>query len=651
MRPGAERRGEQGATLVMVLVILAVFGLVLMAVASFGATEIRAGVAYRTQRQRAVAAEGAVNGAINYLRGDAERGRQGLSCPDFNFPFEKGTARVACEALDGSGEEGFEEPDPRAIAGYALVTTSGLSGYPAVTIDKRLYSGIDLSGNTVTKLGGPVASNSTVKMSGGAHAGLTTDYALVATGACSGNIVANPKRCNLGLPIPEPGGGATTDPAPGTLWASSLQQRPAAGSMTCNTATGVATMTPGAYTAPPDPVARGCGVLWMMPGDYYLDFLTTTMWSVDYTLVGGTPSGWDPHLAGQAPPPYDPAGQTGGACDPAEPGVQIVFGGDSILKVTGKADLQICGPPASPSELPIVIYGRKSATPPVPRSATFRPAAVAAPATLAPLAAIDYDQADPATFGAFTVGSNTSSTVILSGYGLSGVPPGSVLTKASVRVSHGETTSDGGALSRATLTMTAGGQTLCSGTLALHAGVASDALPCAIPAALAPWAAPTDAVATLTFGTKNSQSATVTLDGVELDLEWTEPGMRPQRMGLPFLQMEAKGGNKSLFFVRGTVYAPRGSVDLDFKNNNGTAFTGGSIIHSLRGVNVPPWQTWLPFATPMPGVSPIIYSDRRVRLTATVDGRTQVRAVVVFEDDKGRTPGQKVDVESWLAES
>jgi len=628
-------RGERGATLVLVLVILAVFGLVLVAVASFGATEIRAGVAYRTQRQRAVAAEGAVNGAINYLRADLVRGREGVACPTFDFPFEEGTAHVTCTPRSGSGKEGFEEPDAATLAGYALVTTSGLTGYPAGPND-----GIYANGNGIVTFGGPVISNSTVTMDHPVGT-LSTDDALVVSGACNGNVVGNPLRCNLGRGIPEPGGGPATDPAPGTLWSSSVQSRPPDGSVVCDATTKVATMSPGTFTAPPD-LTVDCDVLWMRPGDYYLDFLTSTTWSVGYRLIGGTPSGWDPAQKDQTPPTYDPAHRAGGACDPAGPGVHLVFGGDSVLLATSKAYVELCGGPAGPSRLPIVIYGRKGPTTATARSATYRPAAP--PVTDPRLAAVDHD-GGPATYTSVTLGSKGSRTTTLTGYGLSDVPAGSTLTKATVRVSHGEVTDDGKALAEATVTVKVGSATLCSADLPLRPTVTTDAFSCALP----PWTAPADATATLTFTAKSKQTATVSLDGAELDLEWAEPGLRAQAMGLPFLRLQSGGGNSAMFFVRGTVYAPRGSVDLGFKNNNGVAFTDGAVLHSLRAVNIPPSQEWDPFSVATPSPSPITYDDRKVSLTATIDGVRQVRAVVLFADDKGRDPGRSVSVLGWIA--
>ena len=70
--------GEHGASLVLALMFLAVFGVLSVALLGFGDASVRADAGYRTQRARNLATDAALDGAINRVeQGPVDRSRPG----------------------------------------------------------------------------------------------------------------------------------------------------------------------------------------------------------------------------------------------------------------------------------------------------------------------------------------------------------------------------------------------------------------------------------------------------------------------------------------------------------------------------------------------------------------------------------------------
>jgi hypothetical protein len=235
-------------------------------------------------------------------------------------------------------------------------------------------------------------------------------------------------------------------------------------------------------------------------------------------------------------------------------------------------------------------------------------------------------------------GSGAIARAELTGYGLSAIPAGSTLNSVQVKVAH----ADGPTLTDR-VTVTAGTTTLCNNlVVAAHAAMATDTVTCP---ANQLWLQPADAQVVFTAQRPNSAGNTnVALDGIELLITYTPPGLRAQTVGTELINMDAGGGNKGQIYVQGTVYAPYASIHLDFKNNNEAAFNRGVVVGSFDGTNVPPSQTFSPLSLPGPNN----YSDRVVELIATRDGSRVLRARVRF-DDSAVTPGQLAPILAWTA--
>jgi hypothetical protein len=621
------RSSEAGASLVVVLAITAIFGLLLAALASQAQVGVMSNAGVREERIDQYAAAGAIDSAISYLRGDRTFGRQGVACPPVTLDSADGLVSVTCTPQAGSGAVLQTANSP----GYALLTTAGLGGgYP---------SGVGVSGdkNNALMVSGPVFSNSTIDVT----ALDARPNSVAAFGACSGTVLAIPLECNTGTHVNDPGGAFGVDPASPNVWASPIATVPAtAPAPTCNSGNKVATMAPGSYfdLNAMTTAFGSCTVIWMQPGSYYFDWgvanPANTKWSIDDTVIGGTPLGWNP-AGGSTPSITVP-----GACDTTLPGVHVVFATSSRIDVGGTSEIELCSPVSATTQR-VSLYGRKSSVPGslqspaayLPTGAgASNPAGITTPFT--PVSTIN------GVSNTVTVtGRRAAATAVLTGYGLSAIPAGSTLNSVQVKVAH----SDANNMTDR-VTVQAGSTKLCDDLpVPSHANMVTDTVACP---ANQTWLNPADAQVTLTSTRPNSNGSTnVALDGIELVVTYTPPGLRAQTVGTVLVNMDAGGGNKGQIYVQGTVYAPYASFHLDFKNNNEAAFNRGVVIGSFDATNVPPSQIFAPLSLPGPNN----YANRVVELVATRSGTRVLRARVTFDDSSATTPGQKATVDAWTA--
>ncbi len=621
-----KRAPEQGASLVIVLAMLSIFGLVVTALAAGAQVGVKSNSGVRTERIDQYAASGAIDSAISYLRGNLTYGREGDACPPVTLDSAAGLVSVACTPVAGSGAALPSVDAPS----YALLTTAGLpGGYPA-------GAGISISKNNTFMVNGPVHSNSSIGVTA-MDAGSNT---VTAYGACSGTITASPLACNTNTFVNDPGGAFGVDPVAPSAWASPITALPATAPAPTCAANKLATMVPGSYFDL-DAMTAGfgsCTVIWMQPGNYYFDWgvadAANTQWSMSNTVIGGTPLGWNPAIGSP------PSVTVPGACDTNAAGVHLVFATTSRLDIGGKASVELCGPVSATSQR-IALYGRKSNVPgPLQSPPTYKPTA-AGTSTPAGLTSPfnNVAQINGTSNTAIISGKKAVGTAALTGYGLSAIPAGSTLNSVQVKVAH----SDSNALTDQ-VTVAAGATTLCNAiSVPSHTAMQTDTVTCP---ANQQWLNPADATAALTSTRPKSNGTTnVALDGIELLVTYTPPGLRAQTPGTVLVNMSAGGGNKGQIFVQGTVYAPYASINLDFKNNNEAAFNRGAVINSFTGTNVPPSQTFSAFSLPAPDH----FADRMVVLTATRAGNRVLRAKVSFDDSDPSLPGKTVTIDSWTA--
>lgn len=301
LSPRSRLHGEQGASLVVILALTIILGLCVGGIAVQGTAGMLAVQGVKNQRDDIYGAAGAIDAALNYVRGDITMGRyEDVNCPGgtanpdfFSAPSESGTVTVSCKSLAPGGleVEGINYPE------NSIRTMSGLPGYPVVTTNSTCPGdpGICVGGNNDgrMRIDGSVKSNAPDKSAKAItsrngtriNVGLNS---IRATGLCSPTAGteyedASPMVCATGDTYPDPSGtNATTDPTTGG-WASLIQTMPAPAPLPrCNPTSKVATMYPGSYfdrnamlrafTKVVSGTRQSCPVVWIQPGLYYFDF-------------------------------------------------------------------------------------------------------------------------------------------------------------------------------------------------------------------------------------------------------------------------------------------------------------------------------------------------------------------------------------------
>jgi hypothetical protein len=118
-------RGEDGASLILALAFLLVFAILIPAILDLGTTNVLSTSRLKSQRSTTYEADGAMDGAIQYLRLHPACGRPATVCPESSFQtnLNDGTAAtVTWSAVD---------PDPFKLdRDVSLVST--VDGTPRV---------------------------------------------------------------------------------------------------------------------------------------------------------------------------------------------------------------------------------------------------------------------------------------------------------------------------------------------------------------------------------------------------------------------------------------------------------------------------------------------------------------------------------------
>jgi hypothetical protein len=334
--------------------------------------------------------------------------------------------------------------------------------------------------------------------------------------------------------------------------------------------------------------------------------------------------------------------------------VQLMFARSSRIRVGGSGSLELC-PTATSSSQQIVIYGRKTTQSGSAGGLTLAPTGASpAPSDTSPanmgtpfanVQLIDGTINNPPN-GSTINGKNAIGKVTLTGFGTSAIPVGSAITSVQVIVAH----SENGNVGSFGVTATAGAQTLCANAntgWVSSPTLRTDTVTCTLTPNLA-WNTATDAQVTYQVQRPNNSSSTdVRIDGIQLVVNYSAVNpLRGQTLGTTIIDISPGGGNKGVLYLWGTVYTPFAMVNVDFKNQSQSAFSRGAIINGLTGSNVPPAQKLPPFVLPVP---PLKYDDRRVQLTAVLNGKSVLISRVDFDDALGSNLGNTVNVLSWYS--
>jgi hypothetical protein len=567
---------------------------------------------------------------------------------------------------------------------------AGYSGYP--TADQTCSSdpGICLDGNSSgqIKVSGSVFSNA----SGASAPSITSqnnvtlqapDDSVMGTGTCgpSGKILGEPLVCPSTNPasVPDPGGAVNVDPVSPNRWASDIQTMPAeAPKPTCNATTKVATMVPGSYFDRNQMLqgfANGsalCTVVWMQPGNYYLDFDQATEndpWRIGWddldraqgvdapgrVVIGGTRKGWD-----STTPASTVITKVPGACDKTQPGVQVVLAGLSAFDVKHQGRLELCPNPNTDRQQ-IAVYGRKTNQSVSPQTVTFKPSSVTSPGpTPSSLGTPDTNlwSIDGLSTSGTQTGSSKKNTLTLAGYATtSSLSPQASLGSVTLRIAHQETTSpsSSGVTISVKITLADGSSpSACTSTTAFgkRTTMTTDS-----------WSVPSSCVDSVSelAGAKvqwdvtgpsgSSSSLTTAIDGMELNATYTPRALekKTDRSKIVWLYGEHAGGYtgplQPEIYIYGTVYAPTSRIELNFGSVSVTKaqFTRGVVVDFIKITDLTVGQSYPAFSN----TDDAHYTDRYLELVVKQGSDRLLRAVVKLGDSTGA--GKTITIVSWNA--
>lgn len=398
---------DDGIALLLALIFVMTIGLVTAALLPYTSTGLRTAATVKDVRSIQNAVDGAVDQAINSIRGSFARGSKplcsnGVSTTPYRAPVYQPNDPAGstptyvqvdfCNDKDNYPSNSFptDEQPPFAI--------------------QTLHGPVTMYGNNSLVVAGGILSNSDVTFiqqgggGTGAQASLNVDGDVYAKGVCSARnlfVVSGDEHCSNTSPAysasddPDPtvdpfgpvaqGGDGLQDPF--TTFTTDATKVDPLG--TCTNSTSVVTFVPGYYTQSPrpDPVSCPSGggtshtVWWFQPGQYYFDFPDSRFASAGFTdadswfaannllIIGGTPSKfWDPATTSSSDVfalyKNNPDHSTPG-CDDTKPGVTFAFGGPTRLGIhTGSNnspdDVELCAGPVGTQQ--ISLFGVRAGT-------------------------------------------------------------------------------------------------------------------------------------------------------------------------------------------------------------------------------------------------------------------------------------------------
>jgi Tfp pilus assembly protein PilX len=618
---GSAARGEDGAALVLVLIVITVIALTLGALLSRSDTSIRTTVGLRDQVAATYNADGAMQAAVNNLRNSTYNDSAGQKCFGAsntlqldNF-YGADSAAVTCSA------------DPKKVLiqcpslsscnrpGNAILSLGRVAGEDGLHIDQPTGSTFRVHGN--------VFSNSNINVFNGA---LNTNANVWARTTCSGVIQSTPPpSCNYGNTSNELGDDKNY-PALATIAALPHRTLPS-----CTTPNSVIRFEPGYYddayglsnmmagNSPCKnstwwfpPVYDGSGNV-IGTGIYYFDFHNSgttanpllqssggNVWTLnDGNLVAGTPV--NAAGAALAAPPVPPT--IPGSCDnPIKNanavGVQFIFGGDSRFEVkSGQAE--ICGT-YNVDRPPIALYGLSSgsaATTTWTGADALTMSSVVGAGPYSNPSRVAVADGQVATWAKAGNSQETGSLTVKGYTPPSSIPAGSVLTSAKLVAVHGNTA--GSTQDDLSVTINPAGGTLFTVPVPSYADNAMhtdslDVLQNGTGTLARLVYDGTFNGANITYSAKLKHPGTEQVDALRLELTFVPPALRANSgcvTNTPYTGggssaatcalVSTVNNNANQFYVQGTTYTPAAAVDIILNNAAEQVFRFGVIARSV----------------------------------------------------------------------
>lgn len=615
---------DEGSVLVLALAFMLAFGVLIGVVLQLGATGARTTVSVRDQGIDTYAGGGALDGAINRVRSDPTIGvAPAAASTCFTLPAgglgNTSAITVSCQ--------------PRSTSGAALGGSTGAQpGYAVTALSTTATEGVTVSSGTTTLQGG-AAINKALTVATGATLD-STGYPVLA-GTCPAAGTGTVKdACATSGAVVDPG-----YPGPSTATAAQQNTLPACAA--------TATLQPGIYrSAAALQAVLSCpgATIVLATGTYYFDFQDATTHELVYAgtgrVIGGAVSGT--------------------SCNPASPGVDLAFGGDSRLRVTaGKVDLCALVPLGDLTQQHIVLRGLSTTTT-VPTTSTVTGASAASvtPGTAwtNPANGLVVDAVTTTT----KVAGGAADAVLTVTLPTNVVPSDATNVTATITVREGLNSATTTASTSAELFSTSGASlavrplTSCTSLATCTGALRDDTTPVitGLTPALLNGTTPASIQVRLTKpGGSNVDGA---IDAVTLNLSYSSP-LRPACTltagacgagSLPVSPLLAATGAyaSSTVALHGTVYAPTSSIDLGLTSVTAAVVDRGVVVRHLVSSMTPSVGAPAMISVPAVGRKP-----RTMIMTANdTAGRVLGRADVTFADSAGTRNGDIPKVVDWF---
>ncbi len=618
---------DDGSVMVLALAFMLAFGLLIGVVLQLGATGARTTVIVRDGGVDTYAGGGALDGAINLVRSDPTIGLAPAAASTcFTLPAgglgNTSAVTVSCQ--------------PRSTSGAALGGAAAAQPTHAVTaLSGTATEGVTVSSGTTTLQGG-AAINKALAVAAGATLD-STGYPVTA-GTCPAAGTGTVKdTCAVGGAVADPG-----YPGPSTALAVQRTTLPACAA--------TVTLQPGIYrsaAALQAVLSCSAATIVLVTGTYYLDFQDTTTHELMYAGTG--------RLIGGA--------VLGTSCNPASPGVDLAFGGDSRLRVTsGKVDLCALVPLGDTTQQHIVLRGLTTTTT-VPTTASVVTAAGTSVGSTAWATPANGAVVDGAATTSSLAGNGKPDAVLDVKLPAVTVPPDATNISATITVRESLDTGSTSTLAATSAELlTSAGAVVASRPLAscIVAGECVSAvrddttttITGLTPAQLN--GAPAPAAIQVRLTKPGSSNVAAAIDGVTLDLSYDLP-LRPACTvsagscvagSVPTSPLLTTSGAyaSSTVALHGTVYAPTSSIDLSLTSVTATVVDRGVVVRRLVSSMTPAGGAPAMISVPVVGRRP-----RTMILTATdAAGRVLGRADVTFADGAGTRNGDIPKVVDWF---
>lgn len=642
MTSSSERQKDEGAVLIFALIIVTAIALVVGTLLTTGSSSLKTAVQLRNVAGSSYAADAAGNIAINDMRTG-----YGFASNTFESAFDNDPSSLAgcfgntLATVGGTDSLLLKNFYPQSGAGGTVPTSSAYvecSGESGTGKDGPpvLISSKNKPGFAIITLNGDINSAANLAVHGGVYSNaaivgpVTLDAGDAwANGACAQTtVVTGTKHCITGTTIPDPNdcsvpAQATTchgyDPDLSSV--PTLQTPPTS----CNS--GVAIFQPGYYDDADalNTATSLCSVSWFKPGDYYFDFHNNSCanvcpanlfptgssdtWTIPRgkTVIGGTPvNAAGAVIAQPSSNPTLPGSCQSPITSSSAVGVQFMFGSDSQLYLAGGgsqgAQMELCASYHT-NQPPIEFYGLKTGGTPIsatangllasgtPSGTTSAGAGSWSNLTSAALATADGTAATWTTTGNGT----KTGTLTVPGFAPpTAIPAGSVLTGATLRLTHKEADSNA-----STATIKVSGATAPTTNIAIPNRTTSGTDNIDLTTNPTVFNALqhqvhdygyAGATVAITGTVKTNGSNTETVDAVSLDLTYYVPVLRGESgtcvagTGTPctLIGLDTSGNNKIQMYLQGTTYTPYGDLNFTLSNFSAEVAMFGVIARKVE---------------------------------------------------------------------